>query len=74
MLQMPTKIGNEEFLTADEAAKALGYSRSWFDTHIVPKYHLVKYQKGLKKKPILYKEADIKALAGIRPMEEPPEK
>jgi predicted DNA-binding transcriptional regulator AlpA len=74
MLQMPTKMGNEEYLTSDEAAKMLGYSRTWFDTHIVDRYHLKKYRQGVRKRPILYKKSDVEALTGIRPMEEPPEK
>lgn len=64
-------IGNEEFLTTEEAAKFLNYkSRSWFENVIVPKYNLKVYYQGLKKRPKLYKKADLEPLAGPHLMEE----
>ncbi len=65
-----TEIMNgEEYLTAQEAADLLDYSRQWFIERVAPRYHLKTYQKGVKKYPLLYKKSDIDALIGVHPRE-----
>lgn len=71
-LTMPTKINNEEYLTAQEAADLLGYSRQWFIEVVAPREHLRVYRWGAKKRGKLYKKAELEPLIGIRPVEDEP--